>query len=117
MKNLSHFSVKNHSAAPSESASAQPPQGVVQLSDQELDQVVGGFGFGLHMVGPQALSLSTMAAGSNLSAGSMVGPLGLFPTSLVPGVGAVGSVGSLGAGAFSGGLSAFTAGGSDRGEL
>ena len=83
------------------------------LEDRELDQVVGGFGLGLHMVGPQALSLLTMAAGSNLSAGSMVGPLGLFPSSVVPGVG---SVGSVGAGAFSGGLSAFTGGGSDRGE-
>ena len=113
MKNLSPFSVKNNSASPSASASAKPPQGVVQLSDQELDQVVGGFGLRLHMVGPQALSLSTMAAGSNLSVGSMVGPLGLFPSSVVPGAGAVGSVG---AGAFSGGLSAFTAGGSDRGE-
>ena len=80
------------------------------LEDGELDQVVGGFGLGLPLVGPQALSLSTMAAGPSLSAGSMVGPLGLFPSSVARGVGVVN------AGMLSGGLSAFTAGGSDRGE-
>jgi hypothetical protein len=80
------------------------------LEDGELDQVVGGFGLGLPLVGPQALSLSTMAAGPSLRAGSMVGPLGLFPSSVARGVGVV-SEGRLG-----GGLSAFTAGGSDRGE-
>lgn len=110
MKNLFSFSVKNNSATPSESVSVKPPQGVVQMSDQELDQVVGGFGVGLSTVGPQVLSLSTTATSPNLRVGSLVGPLGLFPSSVVPGVGAVG------AGAFSGGLSAFTGGGSDRGE-
>ena len=80
------------------------------LEDGELDQIVGGFGLSLPLVGPQALSLSTMAAGPSLSAGSMVGPLGLFPSSVARGVGVVN------AGMLSGGLSAFTAGGSDRGE-
>ena len=80
------------------------------LEDGELDQIVGGFGLSLPLVGPQALSLSTMAAGPNPSAGSMVGPLGLFPSSVARGVGAVN------AGMLGGGLSAFTAGGSDRGE-
>ena len=82
------------------------------LEDGELDQVVGGFGLGLPLVGPQALSLSTMAAGPSLRAGSMVGPLGLFPSSVARGVG----VGVASAGRLGGGLSAFTAGGSDRGE-
>ena len=82
------------------------------LEDGELDQVVGGFGLGLTMVGPQALSLSTMTAGPNLSSGSLVGPLGLFPSSVTPGVG----VGVVSAGTLSGGFSAFTGGGSDRGE-
>ena len=82
------------------------------LEDGELDQVVGGFGLGLPMVGPQALSLSTMTAGPNLSSGSLVGPLGLFPSSVSPGVG----VGVVSAGTLSGGFSAFTGGGSDRGE-
>ena len=82
------------------------------LEDGELDQVVGGFGLGLTMVGPQALSLSTMTAGPNLSSGSLVGPLGLFPSSVAPGVG----VGVVSAGTLSGGFSAFTGGGSDRGE-
>ena len=80
------------------------------LEDGELDQVVGGFGLGLTMVGPQALSLSTMTAGPNLSSGSLVGPLGLFPNTVSPGVGVVS------AGTLSGGFSAFTGGGSDRGE-
>lgn len=80
------------------------------LEDGELDQVVGGFGLGLPMVGPQALSLSTMTAGPNLSSGSLVGPLGLFPSTVSPGVGVVS------AGTLSGGFSAFTGGGSDRGE-
>ena len=80
------------------------------LEDGELDQVVGGFGLGLTMVGPQALSLSTMTAGPNLSSGSLVGPLGLFPSTVSPGVGVVS------AGTLSGGFSAFTGGGSDRGE-
>ena len=82
------------------------------LEDRELDQVVGGYGLGLPLVGPQALSLSTMTAGPNLSSGSLVGPLGLFPSSVAPGVG----VGMVSAGALSGGFSAFTGGGSDRGE-
>ena len=82
------------------------------LEDGELDEVVGGFGLGLPMVGPQALSLSMMTAGPNLSSGSLVGPLGLFPSSVSPGVG----VGVVSAGVLSGGFSAFTAGGSDRGE-
>ena len=82
------------------------------LEDGELDEVVGGFGLGLPMVGPQALSLSTMTAGSNLSSGSLVGPLGLFPSSVSPGVG----VGVVSAGTLRGGFSAFTGGGSDRGE-
>lgn len=112
MKNLFSFSVKNNSATPSESVSVKPPQGVVQMSDQELDQVVGGFGVGLSTVGPQALSLSTTTAGPNLSSGSLVGPLGLFPSSVSPGVG----VGVVSAGTLSGGFSAFTGGGSDRGE-
>ena len=110
MKNLFSFSVKNNSATPSESVSVKPPQGVVQMSDQELDQVVGGFGVGLSTVGPQALSLSTTTAGPNLSSGSLVGPLGLFPSMVSPGVGVVS------AGTLSGGFSAFTGGGSDRGE-
>ena len=80
------------------------------LEDGELDQIVGGFGLSLPLVGPQALSLSMMAAGPNPSAGSMVGALGLFPSSVARGVGVVN------AGMLSGGLSAFTAGGSDRGE-
>ena len=80
------------------------------LEDGELDQVVGGFGLGLPMVGPQTLSLSTMTAGPNLSSGSLVGPLGLFPSTVSPGVGVVS------AGTLSGGFSAFTGGGSDRGE-
>jgi len=80
------------------------------LEDGELDEVVGGFGLGLPMVGPQALSLSTMTAGPNLSSGSLVGPLGLFPSTLLPGVGVVS------AGTLSGSFSAFTGGGSDRGE-
>ena len=82
------------------------------LEDGELDQIVGGFGLSLPLVGPQALSLSTMTAGPNLSSGSLVGPLGLFPSSVAPGVG----VGVVNAGRLGGGLSAFTAGGSDRGE-
>ena len=82
------------------------------LEDGELDEVVGGFGLGLPLVGPQALSLSTMTAGSNLSSGSLVGPLGLFPSFVSPGVG----VGVVSAGTLSGGFSAFTGGGSDRGE-
>lgn len=82
------------------------------LEDGELDQVVGGFGLGLPMVGPQALSLSTMTAGPNLSSGSLVGPLGLFPSSVALGVG----VDVVSAGTLSGGFSAFTGGGSDRGE-
>ena len=80
------------------------------LEDGELDQVVGGYGLGLPLVGPQALSLSTMTAGPNLSSGSLVGPLGLFPSTVSPGVGVVS------AGMLSGGFSAFTGGGSDRGE-
>ena len=80
------------------------------LEDGELDQVVGGFGLGLTMVGPQALSLSAMAAGPNLSSGSLVGPLGLFSSTVSLGVGGVS------AGAISGGFSTFTGGGSDRGE-
>ena len=84
------------------------------LEDGELDQVVGGFGLGLTMVGPQALSLSTMTAGPNLSSGSLVGPLGLFPSSVAPGVGV--GVGVVSAGTLRGGFSAFTGGGSDRGE-
>ena len=80
------------------------------LEDGELDQVVGGYGLGLPLVGPQALSLSTMTAGPNLSSGSLVGPLGLFPSTVSPGVGVVS------AGTLSGGFSAFTGGGSDRGE-
>ena len=82
------------------------------LEDGELDQVVGGFGLGLPLVGPQALSLSMMTAGPNLSSGSLVGPLGLFPSTVSPGVG----VGVVSAGTLSGGFSAFTGGGSDRGE-
>ena len=80
------------------------------LEDGELDQVVGGYGLGLPLVGPQGLSLSTMTAGPNLSSGSLVGPLGLFPSTVSPGVGVVS------AGTLSGGFSAFTGGGSDRGE-
>ena len=80
------------------------------LEDGELDQVVGGYGLGLPLVGPQALSLSTTTAGPNLSSGSLVGPLGLFPSMVSPGVGVVS------AGTLSGGFSAFTGGGSDRGE-
>ena len=80
------------------------------LEDGELDRVVGGYGLGLPLVGPQALSLSTMTAGPNLSSGSLVGPLGLFPSMVSPGVGVVS------AGTLSGGFSAFTGGGSDRGE-
>ena len=80
------------------------------LEEGELDQVVGGFGLGLPMVGPQALSLSPMASGPNLISGSLVGPLGLFPSMVSPGVGVVS------AGTLSGGFSAFTGGGSDRGE-
>ena len=80
------------------------------LEDGELDQVVGGYGLGLPLVGPQALSLSTMTASPNLSSGSLVGPLGLFPSMVSPGVGVVS------AGTLSGGFSAFTGGGSDRGE-
>ena len=91
---------------------AEPVQYGRALEDGELDQVVGGFGLGLTMVGPQALSLSAMAAGPNLSSGSLVGPLGLFPSSVSPGVG----VGVVSAGTLSGGFSAFTGGGSDRGE-
>ena len=90
----------------------EPLQCGRSLEDRELDQVVGGFGLGLTMVGPQALSLSTMAAGPNLSSGSLVGPLGLFPSTVSPGVG----VGVVSAGTPSGGFSAFTGGGSDRGE-
>ena len=82
------------------------------LEDGELDEVVGGIGLGLPLVGPQALSLSTMTAGSSLSSGSLVGPLGLFPSSVSPGLG----VGVVSAGTLSGGFSAFTEGGSDRGE-
>jgi hypothetical protein len=82
------------------------------LEDGELDEVVGGFGLCLPTVGPQALSLSTMTAGPNLSSGSLVGPLGLFPSTVSPGVG----VGVVSAGTLSGGFSAFTGGGSDRGE-
>ncbi len=89
---------------------AEPVQYGRALEDGELDQVVGGFGLGLPMVGPQALSLSTMTAGPNLSSGSLVGPLGLFPSAVSPGVGVVN------AGTLSGGFSAFTGGGSDRGE-
>ena len=89
---------------------AEPVQYGRALEDRELDQVVGGFGLGLPMVGPQALSLSTMTAGPNLSSGSLVGPLGLFPSMVSPGVGVVS------AGTLSGGFSAFTGGGSDRGE-
>lgn len=91
----------------------RPSEAVQQgraLEDGELDRVVGGFGLGLSMVGPQALSLSTVTTGSNLSAGSMVGPLGLFPSPMTPGVGLVS------AGTLSGGFSTFTGGGSDRGE-
>ena len=80
------------------------------LEDGDLDEVVGGFGLGLPLVGPQALSLSAMGAGPNLSSGSLVGPLGLFPGTVSPGVGVVS------AGTLSGGVSAFTGGGSDRGE-
>ena len=80
------------------------------LEDSELDRIVGGFGLGLSMVGPQVLSLSTMTAGPNLSAGSMLGPLGLFPSTVSPGVGVVNAV------ALSGGFSGFTGAGSDRGE-
>jgi hypothetical protein len=93
---------------------AEPVQYGRALEDGELDQVVGGFGLGLPMVGPQALSLSTMTAGPNLSSGSLVGPLGLFPSSVAPGVGL--GVGVVNAGTLSGGFSAFTGGGSDRGE-
>jgi hypothetical protein len=89
---------------------AEPVQYGRALEDGELDQVVGGFGLGLTIVGPQALSLSTMTAGPNLSSGSLVGPLGLFPSAVSPGVGVVS------AGTLSGGFSAFTGGGSDRGE-
>jgi hypothetical protein len=89
---------------------AEPVQYGRALEDGELDQVVGGFGLGLTMVGPQALSLSAMAAGPNLSSGSLVGPLGLFPSMVSPGIGVVS------AGRLSGGFSAFTGGGSDRGE-
>ena len=53
-----------------------------------------------------------MTAGPNLSSGSLVGPLGLFPSTVSPGVG----VGVVSAGMLSGGFSAFTGGGSDRGE-
>ena len=81
------------------------------LEDGELDRVVGGYGLGLPLVGPQALSLSTVA-GPNLSSGSLVGPLGLFPSTVSPGVG----VGVVSAGMLRGGFSAFTGGGSDRGE-
>ena len=81
------------------------------LEDSELDQVVGGYGLGLPLVGPQALSLSAVAAGPILSSGSLVGPLGLLPGTVSPGVGGVS------AGTLSGGFSAFTGGGSDRGEL
>ena len=82
------------------------------LEDGELDRVVGGFGLGLPMVGPQALSLSTMASGPNLSSGSLVGPLGLFPSTVSPGP----EAGVVSAGTLSGGFSIFTGGGSDRGE-
>lgn len=88
----------------------EPLQCGRSLEDRELDQVVGGYGLGLPLVGPQALSLSTMTAGPNLSSGSLVGPLGLFPSTVSPGVGVVS------AGTLSGGFSAFTGGGSDRGE-
>jgi hypothetical protein len=91
---------------------AEPLRQGRPLEDRELDQVVGGFGLGLPMVGPQALSLSTMTAGPSLSSGSLVGPLGLFPSSVSPSVGA----GVVSAGMLSGGFSAFTGGGSDRGE-
>ena len=78
------------------------------LEDSELDQVVGGLG--LAMVGPLLPSLQAIAARSNLSAGSLVGPFGLFPSAVAQGVGAVG------AGTLSGAFSAFAGGGSDRGE-
>ena len=80
------------------------------LEDGELDQVVGGYGLGPAMIGPQVSSLSAMAAGPNLSSGSLVGPLGLFPSTVSP------AVGGVSAGTLSGGFSAFTGGGSDRGE-
>ena len=78
------------------------------LKDSELDQVVGGLG--LAMVGPLTPPLQAIAARSNLSAGSLVGPFGLFPSAVVQGPRAVG------AGTPSGAFSAFAGGGSDRGE-
>ena len=90
----------------------EPLQCGRSLEDRELDQVVGGHGLGLPLVGPQTLSLSTMAAGPNLISGSLVGPVGLFPSTVSPGVG----VGVVSAGMLSGGFSSFTGGGSDRGE-
>lgn len=70
-------SVKKNSAAPKESASAEPGQGVVQLSERDLDQVVGGFA--LSMVGPLAPVGASMAGpfGSPSLAGvSAFGPVG-----------------------------------------
>lgn len=77
MKNLFAIARKSKSKALSETPSTEPRQGVVQLSEPELDQVVGGFA--LAAVGPLAPLGTTVAGpfGSRSSAGmSAFGPLG-----------------------------------------
>ena len=87
-----------------------PVQQARALEGSELDQVVGGLALGQGFVRPAAWSLTTFPLASTVAAGSLVGPVGLFPSRLAQGRGA------LEIRSPSGGLSTFTGGGSDRGE-
>lgn len=116
MTNFFPAFVKNNSAAPTDSASAEPGQGVVRLSERDLDQVVGGFA--LSLVGPLAPVGASMA-GSFLAPSavgvSAFGPLGSpsrFSASLsgLGGIGRLGGVMASVGGIRGGGFSASGAG-------
>ena len=119
MKNFFPASLTNNSAAPSESVKTAPRQGVVQLSEPELDQVVGGFA--LATVGPLA-PLGTTVAGPfgspSLPGVSAFAPLGSprsFASRLTGfggfnGFGGLGGVMASGGGVRGGGFSGSGAG-------
>ncbi|MEY3042525.1 MAG: hypothetical protein RLZZ174_1607 [Pseudomonadota bacterium] len=101
MKNLFAVSMKT-SVTPAEPESALPRRGVAQLSEQELDHLVGGFA--LSAVGPLAPLAGPIAPGGRLSFGfNPLGGVGMRFGGLGGGMASLGGV-------RGGGLSASGAG-------